>query len=94
MINNQFFTLCSDEDIALYFGYVDKKSITRRVKDDSDPIKIKKYNSMQTMVFLDKENIDEETLLKIVKFYNAIVHDRDIVKSLFDEVVKRGLPDA
>ena len=93
MSETPFYSLCSDDELTKFFEYSDKRSIERRVKDDSSSQKIKKYNSMQVMTFLDKEGISEDVLYTIVKFYNSILNDRGIVKTVFDKVAEKGLPD-
>ena len=90
MKKDELFTLCELQDVGEFIGLGVRTLKERWLPNEN---KIRQYNGIQVITFLDKEGIDEETLFKIVKFYNAITNDKETINKIFKNVLDKGLDD-
>ena len=85
------YSLVSLNELSDFIGLGVRTIKTRWIPNQK---KIKQYNAIQVLSFLDKEGIDENTLFKMVKSHNAIVKDLEIQKKMAEDLIKKGLNNA
>ena len=85
------YSLCSLEDVSSFIGLGVRTLKERWI---TNPKKVKQYNAIQVLSFLDKEGIDEQTLFKIVKNYNLVINDPEVREYIVNDVVKKGMNNA
>ena len=82
----QHFSLCTVDEVADCIGLTPQTIKVRWLKNTR---KVKQYNGIQLVSFLEKENIDEQTLYKLVKLYNGIINDKDTINKIFKKVLEK-----
>jgi len=85
------YSLCSLADLSNFIGLGVRTLKERWI---ANPKKVKQYNAIQVLSFLDKEGIDEQTLFRIVKNHNLVISDPQIKQCIIDDVIKKGMNNA
>jgi len=91
MKNNHYFTLCTKEEVSDYIGIGVRTINDRWLKNKN---KQRQYNGIQTITFLNREGIDEDTLKLLVGIYKGIINNKGVTESIVKRVLDKGLSDA
>ena len=77
--NPKHWNLCTIKEVAQSTGFTEQNIRDRYKKVEG---KEKLYNAFQAITFLDKEDISEEELFLLVKMYNKVGEDTELLKQM------------
>ena len=77
--NPKHWNLCTIKEVAQFTGFTEQNIRDRYKKVEG---KENLYNGMQVITYLDKEKISEEELFLLVKMYNKINEDTELLKKM------------
>jgi len=77
--NPKHWNLCTIKEVAQFTGFTEQNIRDRYKKVEG---KENLYNGMQVITYLDKEKISDEELFLLVKMYNKINEDTELLKKM------------